>query len=695
MRIHSRCRIFSWFSLIALLFGCIEIRSLKCPTTMSECLKEPMCIWQQGSVGCTSAFPCVFETSEAKCHENTWNCTWSDNKCRRTSRIPYLDGECSSSPSEDLCLRKLKCRWYSEKCHQRPNIILSLADDLGYYDVGWRNPRSRTPVIDAARANGVELLRYYTNRLCAPSRAMLFTGRPSWKLGLQTDYNMRRVRSTRCVAGPSTRILPSYLKEYGSYRTYGIGKWHLGHYRTDYTPTSRGFDSFVGFFGGEITNHNGSSKWLSEDCACPVPPGSPSYKATCSLFDSSLKAVCNTANNMVNLTLTGESRIVEPSEQPEDSTDLFFARVSANFIKETPREYPIFMFIGWTAPHTTLWAPSRIQTLMTNTIPPFGNDSFLYSICPGSTRLLHLSMVSTLDEAHRVVFDALDVTDRYDSTIFVFAADNGGFAPALKGYSECGAGMNYPLRGAKYTWFEGGIRGTSFVSSPTFLSAERLNSSIVNLVSVNDWLITLVDASGIPTSVIDRDMDVNQWPLISGQTSAETRTQLILQAWYSQRHFVVLFNFNGTLYKAIAGNPYTSFAIADVGETPPGYYHSEIYQPWELPSGEMTLRVDLGRSRRYRCSPYCLFNLDSDPQEFNIIGQTSPAQQPARSEAEKQLANAMALGKSWRNANVCVSGWRQLSKETVTDAYAILLSKKCSAFIPWINAANNTIISTC
>ena len=117
---------------------------------------------------------------------------------------------------------------------------------MGHYDVGFNNPAASSPNIDALMRSGILLNRHYSSRMCAPSRAMLLTGRPAWTVGLNPDFNLNPVVTARCGLAASTPLLPSLLKQVG-YKTHALGKWHLGGYSRAFFPTSRGFDSFVGY----------------------------------------------------------------------------------------------------------------------------------------------------------------------------------------------------------------------------------------------------------------------------------------------------------------------------------------------------------------------------------------------------------------------------------------------------------------
>ena len=150
-----------------------------------------------------------------------------------------------------------------------PTIVHVIADDLGYNDLGFANGgKTHTPHIDAAVAKGISLTSYHTYKVCSPTRASIMTGRYPWGVGY---YDMK---------GPEAvpleyQMLPAVLKEQYGYETHAVGKWNLGNIVKDYTPTFRGFDSFVGYYAAALRDywyHGGGSCKRSKTSTVPPAP---------------------------------------------------------------------------------------------------------------------------------------------------------------------------------------------------------------------------------------------------------------------------------------------------------------------------------------------------------------------------------------------------------------------------------------
>uniref|UniRef100_A0A8D0DUE5 Arylsulfatase family member I n=1 Tax=Salvator merianae TaxID=96440 RepID=A0A8D0DUE5_SALMN len=340
-----------------------------------------------------------------------------------------------------------------------PHIIFILTDDQGYHDVGYHGSDIQTPTLDRLAADGVKLENYYIQPICTPSRSQLITGRYQIHTGLQ--HSIIRPRQPNCL--PLNQVtLPQKLQEAG-YSTHMVGKWHLGFYRKECLPTRRGFDTFLGSLTGNV------DYYTYDNCD---GPGVCGYD----LHD-------------------GENVAWEQSGKY--STLLYAQRVNKILATHNPKE-PIFIYVAFQAVHTPLQSPKEYI--------------YRYRSMGNVARRKYAAMVTCMDEAVKNITWALKKYGYYDNTVIVFSTDNGG--------QTFSGGSNWPLRGRKGTYWEGGVRGIGFVHSPLIKRRRRTSRALIH---ITDWYPTLVTLAGGNISDAD-DLDgYNVWPSISeGKPSPRT-----------------------------------------------------------------------------------------------------------------------------------------------------------------------------
>lgn len=278
---------------------------------------------------------------------------------------------------------------------KKPNIIVILADDLGYGDLQSFGCKDvPTPNIDSIGKNGVKFTdAYVTCPVCCPSRAGLLTGRYQTRFGWEFNSIGKEVG---LPVGEKT--IADNLKAVG-YRTAAIGKWHLGDL-PQFRPNKRGFDEFYGFLGG-------ATFYLDRDR--PVRPKT---------LDAAFKQPIY--------------RNDEPVTESEYLTDAF-ARESVAFI-ERSKDKPFFLYAAFNAVHMPTEASEKYVKRFEGKLT--------------GERLIYAAMISALDDAVGNILNALRKNNLEQDSIVIFTSDNGGDSRT----------SNKPLRGQKNDLLEGGIR---------------------------------------------------------------------------------------------------------------------------------------------------------------------------------------------------------------------------------------------
>ena len=278
---------------------------------------------------------------------------------------------------------------------RRPNIVVIVADDMGYADIGVHGSKDiPTPNIDALAAGGVRFSdAYVSGPYCSPTRAGLLTGRYPQRFG--HEFNIGMIAAHREAGLPlEEKTLADRLKVAG-YRTALIGKWHLGS-ASRFFPTKRGFDEFFGFL-----------------------PGSHAYDA---------------AQVAANPIYDGEEKVQHIPYLTDTLSDRAVEFITRNSAR------PFFLYLAFNAVHVPLQATDKYLARF----PTITDES----------RRRHAAMLSAMDDGVGRVVDALRKSNLEENTLIVFFSDNGG--PIVE--EMWNGSSNAPLRGSKAQTWEGGIR---------------------------------------------------------------------------------------------------------------------------------------------------------------------------------------------------------------------------------------------
>lgn len=337
---------------------------------------------------------------------------------------------------------------------RKPNIIVILADDLGYGDTAAYGSRiAKTPNIDALAASGIRFTDgYVTNPVCAPSRAGLMTGRYQQRFG----YEFNPMWRDRTGGMSLHEITLAQIMKSAGYATGAVGKWHLGQ-PAGYYPTNRGFDYFFGMAGGGsdyIIDPQPGDEYIGPGGMDIVVPA-----AGLSAMPQGrrLKAVLERIRDQHPITRDG--KVVRVDDYLTDA----FTTQAVEFIDRN-RGRPFFLYFAQHAPHVPLQAPKRYI------------DRFRGVKDPG--KRVYAAMVSALDDSVGAVIATLKRDGIYGDTLVIFLSDNG-----CAGYNH-GACSNAPLSGYKRWLAEGGIRIPYIVSWPDHLPAGRLDHRQVSSLDI-------------------------------------------------------------------------------------------------------------------------------------------------------------------------------------------------------------------
>ena len=353
-----------------------------------------------------------------------------------------------------------------EAVKQRPpNLVLIVADDLGWNDVGFHGSEIKTPVLDRMAREGVELQRFYVYPTCSPTRACLLTGRNASRFGIPGPISITSKRAVPL----DTKTLAEALKERG-YATALVGKWHLGA-SNEVGPRRQGFDYFYGYLHGQVDQYRHYSK-----------TDFPIWQRN--------------------------ERLIKDKGH---ATDLF-ARESARFIRRQ-RKRPFFLCLSFSVPHYPVQDEPKWIQMYEKTIPD-------------KDRRGYAAMVSHMDDAIGKLLETLKSAGVADHTLVLFISDNGGqkdWQDTLYGgrhgpYQRLGD--NRPLRGWKGQLYEGGVRAVAVAYWPGKLKPGKL-SGVAHAFDVYPTVLSLTEKPAAASLRLD---GISIWAALSGQAKLPRRS---------------------------------------------------------------------------------------------------------------------------------------------------------------------------
>ncbi|KAG1649382.1 Arylsulfatase I [Nymphon striatum] len=381
----------------------------------------------------------------------------------------------------------------------KPNVVVILADDMGWNDVGYHGSEIKTPTLDRLAKQGVELNHFYVQPACSPTRSAMMTGKSSVRLGILAPLYKNSEKGLPL----SETIMPQYFKQNG-YQTWLVGKWHLGRFKKENWPYNRGFDHFYGNLTGGIGHydhvHGGGLDWQRN----------------------------------------GETI------KEEGYTSHLLTKESIKLIEERKKDEPFFLELSFLAPHLPNQAPDATVAE--------------YKHIANKKRAVHAAMVTEVDRGIQRLVEILEREGILDNTIIWFSSDNGGLNVSqevrdnhlvvkmaekwgrplpLKYYEfvrtniENGASDNSPFREGKRSIYEGGVRVPAFIYAPKLLKQQKIESRI----TINDLLPTLATAANFENFDYDIRDGANQWNFLTGKIEKPNIPDYITHAMNGEAYY--------------------------------------------------------------------------------------------------------------------------------------------------------------
>ncbi|MGQ1786180.1 sulfatase-like hydrolase/transferase [Saccharicrinis sp. GN24d3] len=362
-----------------------------------------------------------------------------------------------------------------------PNVVVIMADDLGYADVGYNGCKDiPTPHIDKlAESGAIFSSGYVSGPMCGPSRAGFITGRIQSSFGWYG--NPGAPLDERQGLPATVKTVASYMQEQG-YVTGGVGKWHMGTAPHQH-PNKMGYDHWYGFLsGGHLYFPMDHPSYNGKYTATPKPWGMRDMHHTMPMIHND-----------------------EPIEWDQylthELTDL-----GVTFI-EKHKDKPFFLFMSYNAPHEYMEAPEETMAL-------FSPEDMTH--IPGvkpDIRSIYAAMTYEFDKGVGALTETLQRLNLAENTIVWFLSDNGG----MKRTSD-----NRPLRGAKWSSYEGGLRVPFVVSWPGHIEPGTVLDAPVTTLDIGATSVALAGGNLSKTNLDGADIT----PYFTGQSKDAPHEEL-------------------------------------------------------------------------------------------------------------------------------------------------------------------------
>ncbi|HEY9294262.1 MAG TPA: sulfatase [Microlunatus sp.] len=367
----------------------------------------------------------------------------------------------------------------------RPNIVLILVDDLGWRDLGcFGSTFYETPNIDRLATDGTSFVNSYAAApVCSPTRASLLSGKYPARVGVTNfigGHAVGRLADVPYFHGlPRNEYSLARALRAGGYRTWHVGKWHLGSRLT--SPEQHGFDRNIGG-----TERGAPTSYFTPYDIATLPDGPPGEYLTDRLTDEAVRLIEQSDDQPFFLNLWHYTVHI-PLQAPEQLIEKYRQKAQSLGLDQEPIE------VGEPMP-TWHKRGQRVERRTLQSNPTYA------------------AMIESLDIGVGRVVDALEASGKLDQTMIIFTSDNGGLATA-EGSPTC----NSPLGEGKGWMADGGIRVPTIVRLPDQVPAGRRSELVM---TTPDFYPTLLSAAGLDR-LPDQHVDgIDLWARWRGDPAA-------------------------------------------------------------------------------------------------------------------------------------------------------------------------------
>ena len=519
----------------------------------------------------------------------------------------FLAGACGQIPQPD----------------ERPNIMLIVADDLGYADLGVYGSDIRTPNIDALAARGLLFTQFHTAPMCAPTRAMLLSGNNNHVAGMgqQGGASGWQVSVPGYEGHLSDRItpLPRLLRDAG-YHTYTTGKWHLG-LGPDHSPKAAGFERSFNLLDGAGNHYDatgffeGGSTYREDGIEVEYPEGRYSTEVYTDRLIEFIDA--NKEDNQPFFAFAAYTTPHWPLQVPENELDRYAGQYDMGYDALREQRFESLKQAG-IIPETSALPPRNPAITSWEELSPEQQRR------ESRKMELYAAMVENLDYHVGRLVEYLHASGLYDNTLIVFMADNGAAAedfyyhPAFRDYLQSHYDNSFENMGRPNSWVsygpqwaeagsapfsrhkgyarEGGIVAPMIVAGPGVVASGEFTASYVTVMDLAPTFLELASAEYPASQLVAPMLGESMVELLSGRATRVHKDEYITLLM----HYDVAFLRQGPWKLVTLEPPFneSNFELYNV-ENDPGETkdlktveaekYKELIQLWRVRRQELTI----------------------------------------------------------------------------------------------------------